>query len=117
MLKHPLYAGSYVYGRRQEDPRRKQPERPHEWWPTEQVRTLGIPRGSLSHLIRQGLVRARQLDEPLHRWVVWADEAEQKRLRQYHRRAIGDDFRHHWADTPLCRTTLMRISYEPVKKG
>ncbi|MBO0782374.1 MAG: recombinase zinc beta ribbon domain-containing protein, partial [Ktedonobacteraceae bacterium] len=28
MLKHPLYAGAYVYGRRQEDPRRKQPERP-----------------------------------------------------------------------------------------
>jgi Recombinase zinc beta ribbon domain/Recombinase len=28
MLKHPLYTGSYVYGRRQEDPRRKQPERP-----------------------------------------------------------------------------------------
>src|SRR5205807_3727759 len=28
MLKHPLYAGSYVYGRRQEDPRRKQPQRP-----------------------------------------------------------------------------------------
>ena len=27
MLKHPLYAGSYVYGRRQEDPRRKQPQR------------------------------------------------------------------------------------------
>ncbi len=28
MLKHPRYAGSYVYGRRQEDPRRKQLERP-----------------------------------------------------------------------------------------
>jgi DNA invertase Pin-like site-specific DNA recombinase len=28
MLKHPLYAGSYAYGRRREDPRRKQPERP-----------------------------------------------------------------------------------------
>jgi hypothetical protein len=28
MLKHPLYAGSYVYGRRQDDPRRRQPERP-----------------------------------------------------------------------------------------
>src|SRR5689334_22976389 len=28
MLKHPLSAGSYVYGRRQEDPRRKQPQRP-----------------------------------------------------------------------------------------
>ena len=28
MLKHPLYAGSYVYGRRKVDPRRKQPEQP-----------------------------------------------------------------------------------------
>ena len=28
MLKHPLYAGTYVYGRRQGDPRRKQPDRP-----------------------------------------------------------------------------------------
>jgi DNA invertase Pin-like site-specific DNA recombinase len=31
MLKHPLYAGSYVYGRRQDDPRRKQPERPRDF--------------------------------------------------------------------------------------
>ncbi len=74
---------------------------PDEWWPTELVRTLFIPRGSLYHWIRQGLVRARQLDEPLHRWVVWADEAEQERLREYHQRAIGDDFRHRWADGPL----------------
>jgi DNA invertase Pin-like site-specific DNA recombinase len=29
LLKHPLYAGAYVYGRRQDDPRRKQPARPH----------------------------------------------------------------------------------------
>src|SRR4029450_6371646 len=28
LLKHPLYAGAYVYGRRQVDPRRKQPARP-----------------------------------------------------------------------------------------
>src|SRR5215467_411791 len=28
LLKHPLYAGAYVYGRRQDDPRHKQPERP-----------------------------------------------------------------------------------------
>jgi len=74
---------------------------PGEWWPTELVRTLSIPRGSLYHWIRQGVVRARQLDEPLHRWVVWADEAEQERLREYHQRAIGDDFRHRWADAPL----------------
>jgi DNA invertase Pin-like site-specific DNA recombinase len=74
---------------------------PHEWWPAELVRALEIPRASLYHWIRQGLVRARQLDEPLHRWVVWADEAEQKRLRQYHQRAIGDDLHHRWTDTPL----------------
>ncbi len=74
---------------------------PDEWWPTELVRTLLIPRASLYHWIRQGLVRARQLDEPLHRWVVWADEAEQERLRQYHHSAIGDDFRHRWTDAPL----------------
>lgn len=74
---------------------------PDEWWPTELVRTLSIPRGSLYHWIRQGLVRARQLDEPLHRWVVWADEAELERLREYHQRAIGDDFRHRWTDAPL----------------
>ena len=28
LLKHPLYAGAYVYGRRQTDPRRQQPGRP-----------------------------------------------------------------------------------------
>jgi DNA invertase Pin-like site-specific DNA recombinase len=28
LLKHPLYAGCYVYGRRQEDPRRRRPDRP-----------------------------------------------------------------------------------------
>lgn len=74
---------------------------PDEWWPTELVRQLHIPRGSLYHWIRQGLVRARQLEEPLHRWVVWADEAELERLREYHQRTIGDDFRHRWTDAPL----------------
>jgi DNA invertase Pin-like site-specific DNA recombinase len=74
---------------------------PDEWWPAELGRALSIPRASLYHWIRQGLVRARQLDEPLHRWVVWADEAEQERLRQCHQHTIGDDFRHRWTDAPL----------------
>ena len=74
---------------------------PDEWWPAELAHTLDIPRASLHHWIRQGLVRARQLDEPLHRWVVWADETEQERLRQYHQRAIGDDLRHRWTEAPL----------------
>jgi hypothetical protein len=74
---------------------------PDEWWPSELARQLHIPRGTLLHWIRQGVVRARQLDEPLHRWVVWADGAEQERLRAYHQRALGDEFRHRWADVPL----------------
>ncbi len=74
---------------------------PDEWWPAELVHTLGIPKASLHHWIRQRLVRARQLDEPLHRWVVWADENELERLRQYHQRSIGEDFRRRWTEGPL----------------
>lgn len=37
LLKHPLYAGAYVYGRRQVDPRRKRPGRP------ETGRTVAAP--------------------------------------------------------------------------
>ena len=66
-----------------------------------QIRLLAIPRASLYHWIRQGLVQARQLDEPLHRWVVWADETEQERLRQFHQRSLGDDLRQRWTDVPL----------------
>jgi hypothetical protein len=74
---------------------------PDEWWPAELARQLHIPRGTLLHWIRQGRVQARRLAEPLHRWVVWADGAEQERLQQYHQRAIGDDFRHRWTDASL----------------
>jgi hypothetical protein len=76
---------------------------PNEWWPAELVRMLEIPRASLYHWIRQGLVRARQLDEALRRWVVWADEAELERLRQYHQRSLGDDFRHRWTGASLVK--------------
>lgn len=54
-----------------------------EWWPAELSRTLGIPKSSFYHWIRQGIVQARQLDEPLHRWVITADSAELERLRGY----------------------------------
>jgi hypothetical protein len=81
--------------------RHREKFRPDEWWPTELARQLHIPRETLLHWIRQGTVRARQLDEPLHRWVIWADEAEQERLRVYHQRAIGDEFRQRWTDVPL----------------
>jgi len=74
---------------------------PDEWWPAELVHMLGIPKASLHYWISLGLLRARQLDEPLQRWVVWADEAELERLRQHHQRNIGEDFRHRWTDGHL----------------
>ncbi|MBO0791928.1 MAG: hypothetical protein J2P36_13415 [Ktedonobacteraceae bacterium] len=74
---------------------------PDEWWPAELVHLLAISKTSLHHWIRRGLVRARQLDEPLHRWVVWADEAELERLRQHHQRNSGEDFRRWWTEEHL----------------
>ena len=74
---------------------------PDEWWPGELVRLLEIPRSSLHHWIRQGRVRARKLDEPLHRWVIWADEAELERLRSSHQRALGANVRQAGTTEPL----------------
>lgn len=72
---------------------------PDEWWPADLGAHLGIPRGSLLGWIRHGVVRARQVDEPLHRWAVWADAAEQERLRAYHARSISDEMRRRWQPT------------------
>jgi hypothetical protein len=72
-----------------------------EWWPAELVHTLGISKASLHHWISLGLLQARQFDEPLHRWVIWADEAELERLRQYHQRNVGEDFHHRWTGEAL----------------
>ena len=48
-----------------------------------------------------GCYRHASSMNPCTALVVWADEAEQQRLRQYHERAIGDDFRHRWTEAPL----------------
>ena len=73
---------------------------PDEWWRSELARALGISGGSLEHWIRRGWVRARQADEPLRRWIVWADAAELERLRQFHRRSVGDEARRRWTEEP-----------------
>ena len=52
-----------------------------EWWPAELARRLAISRSSLYNWIQRGWVRARQLDDGCHRWVIWADAAEVERLR------------------------------------
>jgi len=73
---------------------------PDEWWRSELAKELGIPSGTLTAWIGRGWVRARRADEPLRRWILWADEAERERLRQLHRRSVGDEARRRWTDVP-----------------
>lgn len=69
---------------------------PDEWWCTALAQQLGIPKGTLQQWIRRGWVRARQEPAGLQRWIVWADGAEQERLRQLHQRPVRDDLRGQW---------------------
>jgi hypothetical protein len=71
----------------------------HEWWLPELARTLDMPATTLSSWISRGWVSARKQQEPLGRWVVWADEAELERLRQRHARPHGYYTRRRWVDT------------------
>ena len=73
---------------------------PEEWWPAELGRALEVPRSTLFGWIRRGAVRARRLDEPLHRWVIWADGAELDRLRRHHGRSMEIEMRRPWTARP-----------------
>jgi hypothetical protein len=67
-----------------------------EWWPGELARELGIPKGTLSTWLRRGWAKGRRLADAQHRWVIWADPAEQDRLRAYHRRSMSEAMRQPW---------------------
>jgi len=71
---------------------------PDEWWRSELAQVLGIPSGTLAAWIGRGWVRARRADEPLQRWILWADEAERERLRQLRRRPVADEARRRWTE-------------------
>lgn len=73
---------------------------PDEWWRSELAQMLGIPSGTLAAWIHRGWVRARRADEPLRRWILWADAAERERLRQLYRRPVGDEARRRWTEAP-----------------
>jgi hypothetical protein len=69
---------------------------PEECWSADLARALGLPKGSLQHWIRRGWVRARREPTGLRRWIVWADAAEQDRLRQLQQRSVADRIRQRW---------------------
>ncbi len=55
--------------------------REQEWWLTDLSRELTIPSGTLRGWIHQSWIHFRKVS---NRWVLWADESEQERLRQLH---------------------------------
>jgi DNA invertase Pin-like site-specific DNA recombinase len=69
---------------------------PDEWWAPELARMLSVPRSCLFAWIQRGHVRARQEEQGLHRWIVWANAAEQERLVQYHQRDRAAETRRRW---------------------
>lgn len=69
---------------------------PDEWWCGDLARRLAIPKPTLAHWIHCGWVRARQETTGWKRWIVWADPAEQERLRRLYQRPIAADSRDHW---------------------
>jgi hypothetical protein len=69
---------------------------PEEWWACEVAEQLAMPPSSLLNWIERGAVRARQEHAGLHRWMVWADATELKRLRAYRHRDIAAEHRQRW---------------------
>ena len=70
----------------------------HEWWLADRARSLGMPPGTLDRWLRRGWLTTRQEQQPPHRWIVWADEAEVARLRALHQRPAGYATRRRWVD-------------------
>jgi hypothetical protein len=73
---------------------------PDAWWCSEWATVLGSPAGTLAARMGRGWVRARRADEPMRRWILWADAAERERLHQLQRRSVGDAARHRWTAAP-----------------
>ena len=71
---------------------------PEEWWASDLAERLQLSRSTLHRWIQRGWVRARQEDH-LHRWIVWADEAELMRLGQLHQRSLPEEARRRWTET------------------
>lgn len=71
---------------------------PAEWWAADLADRLGLSRSRLHRWIQLGWVRARQEESPLHRWIVWADEAELARLEQLRQQSVAEQARRHWTE-------------------
>jgi hypothetical protein len=88
--------------------RRQQPPAmaEHEWGLRDLAQAIGMPHVTLYNWLHRGWVQARREEQPPHRWILWADEAERDRLRQRHQRSLGEEAHQTWcADRSLAPTT------------
>ncbi|MEW6748076.1 MAG: hypothetical protein AB1486_35645 [Planctomycetota bacterium] len=70
--------------------------REHEWWLPELARKTSIPEVTLYFWIRRGWIKARRQEGDRGRWILWADEAEVKRLIERSQRPRGFYTRRLW---------------------
>ena len=84
--------------------RRRRPgpgSQPDEWGLRELAHAFEMPHVTLYLWLKRGWVTARREPRPPYRWIVWADAAEQERLRQRHRRSLSQDGHQRWCARPL----------------
>ncbi|WP_461090388.1 recombinase family protein [Streptomyces incanus] len=85
--------------RQEQNLRRKAPSLgPHQWWPTDLAREIGVPRVTLFGWIKRGWVTAHQQHDSRRSWVVQAGPAEVERLRRLHQQSSGHRPRQAWLD-------------------
>ena len=75
---------------------------PDEWGLRELAHALAMPHVTLYAWLKRGWLTARREPRPPSRWIVWADAAEQGRLRRLHQRSLSQEAAQRWAARPLC---------------
>jgi DNA invertase Pin-like site-specific DNA recombinase len=73
----------------------------HEWWLGELSRELGMPEATLYGWLRRSRLKARQQKKVPYRWIVWADDAELRRLKRLRARPVGEYLRRLWVGGSL----------------
>jgi DNA invertase Pin-like site-specific DNA recombinase len=67
-----------------------------EWGLRALAQAIGMPHVTLYNWVGRGWVTARRDAQAPGRWILWANAAELERLRQRHRRALGDERHRDW---------------------
>ena len=69
---------------------------PDEWWLRDLAQALEMPLTTLYAWKLRGKLQARQASPSDRRWIIWADETELERLRQYRHRSLEEEARQNW---------------------